>query len=128
MRPNEPFEDTVHRLADVLKRERTQLLSGEFGGLPELSAAKERYVRLLERHLAGPDANNILAAHAQSIKVLKRLASENEKLIQSTKAGVKSAQERLAHLNNLDSVVGTYTQNGEQLRLEDSATTRKKIA
>ncbi len=128
MRPNEPFKDVVHRLVDVLKQERAHILSGDFSELPEFSAAKERSLFYIEQHLSGPDARNILSVHAGSITALKKLASENEKLLNSSRAGVKSAQERLTHLNKIDSVVGTYTENGGQLRLEGSATTCKKIA
>ncbi len=128
MRPNESFEDVVRRLVDVLKQERAHLLSSDFSALPKISAAKEHDLSLLEAHLSGPNGDNILSVHASNIKALKKLASENETLLQSARIGVKSAQERLTHLNNIDRVVGTYTENGGQLRLEDSATTCKKIA
>lgn len=128
MRPTESFEDVIHSLTDILEQERTHLLSGDFSELSEFSAAKERDLFNLEKHLSGPNGNNILLGRANDIKALKKRASENEALLQSTKAGVKSAQERLVHLNKIDSVVGTYTENGGQLRLEATATTCKKIA
>ena len=128
MRTKESFEEVVHRLADVLQQERQCLLSGDYDKLAEFSAAKERDLFYIEQHLAGPNAKNIVQSHARNIKALKKQASENETLLHSTRAGVKSAQERLTHLNKIDSVVGTYTESGGQLRLEASATTCKKIA
>lgn len=128
MHTKESFDDIVHRLADVLLQERQCLLLGDFEKLAEFSAAKERDLFYIERCLAGPDASSIAMTHAANIRALKKQASENETLLHATRAGVKSAQERLTHLNRIDSVVGTYTENGGQLRLEASATTCKKIA
>lgn len=128
MATNKSFEEVVHHLADVLQQERQCLLSGDFDKLAEFSAAKERNLHYIEQHLTGPHASAIVQTHARNIKALKKQASENEKLLHSTRAGVKSAQERLTHLNKIDSVVGTYTENGGQLRMEAAASTCKKIA
>jgi|GEM_PF-4679785 len=128
MQQTESFDDTIRRLSEVLRDEKNHLLTGAYDSLPQFSALKERYVSYIERCLSEPHADAILREHGHALSMLKKLAAENELLLRSTKNGVKSAQERMAHLNKIDSVVGTYTSTGGQLRLEDSATTCKKIA
>lgn len=128
MQQTESFDEIILRLSEVLQDEKNHLLSGTYESLPHFSALKERYISYIERSLNEPDAEAALKERSRELSMLKKLAAENELLLRSTKNGVKSAQERMAHLNKIDSVVGTYTSTGGQLRLEDSATTCKKIA
>lgn len=128
MEPSKSFEDIIRGLTDALTQERVDLLAGEFATLPAHAETKSRYLAELDTLLAGPDAQDFLSAHKQKIKALQKLASENEKIILATKQGVKSAQERLTHLDAIESVVGTYTESGGQLRMQSTATTCKKIA
>ncbi len=128
MRQTESFDDIIRRLIDVLAHEKTNLLDAHFNSLADFSAKKERYITHIERFLSGPDASQIMRRFEKEISMMKKLATENARLLNAAKTGVKSAQERLAHLNNIDSVVGTYTATGGQLRLESAVTTCKKIA
>ena len=128
MEPNKSFDEIIRILTDALTSERVDLLAGKFATLPEYAETKSFYLAQLDAHLAGPDAQNLLSAHKQKIKALQKLASENEKILLSTKQGVKSAQERLSHLDTIESVVGTYTESGGQLRMQSTAATCKKIA
>ena len=128
MRPTESFDDIVRRLIDVLSQEKTNLLGAHFNKLADFSANKERYISYIESFLSGPDAGQVMRRFEKEISVIKKMALENATLLNAAKAGVKSAQERLAHLNNIDRVVGTYTATGGQLRLDSAASTCKKIA
>ena len=128
MEPSKPFEEVIQVLTDALTQERVDLLAGEYSSLPAYAETKSHYLAELGAHLSGASAAQILSANKQTIKALQKLATENEKILLAAKQGVKSAQERLMHLDTIESIVGTYTAQGEQLRMQSVATTCKKIA
>ncbi len=128
MEPINSFDEIIRILTDTLTHERVDLLAGKFTDLPGYAETKSVYLAQLDAQLSGPNAQSLLSDHKQKIKALQKLAVENEKLLLATKQGVKSAQERLTQLDAIESVVGTYTECGGQLRMQSTATTCKKIA
>ena len=122
------FEAVISRLIELLKHEKTKLLQGAFETLPAISEEKNRYLSALSEYLSEPNIKSRLAAYERYIAEIQKLASENERLLQSAKSGVKSAQQRLTQINKEDSLVGTYTPEGEKLHMHNSSTTRRKIA
>ena len=128
MEPNQSFEETIILLAETLNQERSDLLAGQYSNLSDYAESKSLHLSHLSAYLADRDIKKTLTEHKQKIVELQKFASENEKILLSTKQGVKSAQERLAHLDSIETVVGTYTECGGQLRMQTTATTCKKIA
>ena len=128
MQPTKPLEDVIRALMEVLSQERLDLMAGKYSNIPAYAKVKSDNLSQLDSYLSGADAKAIFAAHKRKIQGLQRFAAENEKIILAAKHGVKSAQERLDHIDSIESNVGTYTEYGDQLRMHQTSTTCKKIA
>ncbi len=123
-----PLDETILQLAKILEYEKEQLLSGAYSQLTKISNAKTYHLKLLEAHISSLHNNAALTQFTADINHVRKLASENETLLQSAKIGVTAAQARIAAIKNAESMVGTYKQGGDKLRTQDAAITRRKIA
>jgi hypothetical protein len=128
MKQTLPLDETILQLAKILEYEKEQLLSGGYSQLTKISNAKIYHLKLLDAHISSLHNNAALAQFTADINRVKKLASENETLLQSAKYGVTAAQARIVSIRNAESMVGTYTQDGDKLRAQDAAVTRRKIA
>jgi flagellar biosynthesis/type III secretory pathway chaperone len=128
MKQTLPLDETVWQLAKILEYEKQQLLSGGYSKLEKISNAKIYHLKLLDAHISSLNNNAALAQFTSDIDHVKKLAKENETLLQSAKYGVTAAQRRITAIKNAESIVGTYTQDGDKLRTQDAAITRRKIA
>jgi hypothetical protein len=128
MKQTLPLDETILQLAKILEYEKEQLLSGGYSQLTKISNAKIYHLKLLDAHISSLNNNAALTQFTADINRVKKLAIENETLLQSAKYGVTAAQARIASIRNAESMVGTYTQDGDKLRVQDAAVTRRKIA
>jgi hypothetical protein len=128
MKQTLPLDETIIQLAKILEYEKEQLLSGGYSQLTKISNAKIYHLKLLDAHISSLNNNAALTQFTADINRVKKLASENETLLQSAKYGVTAAQARIVSIRNAESMVGTYTQDGDKLRVQDAAVTRRKIA
>ncbi len=128
MEPTPPFDLTLSRLIKILKYEKEQLLLGAYGELAAISKTKRQYIEILDAHESSLHGDSAIARYAAGIDAVKKLAKENETLLKSAQSGVVAAQTRIEAINNSESMVGTYTQEGDKLRTRDAAVTRRKIA
>ncbi|NOX93999.1 MAG: hypothetical protein GXP04_02565 [Alphaproteobacteria bacterium] len=128
MKQTLPLDETILQLAKILEYEKEQLLSGGYSQLTKISNAKIYHLKLLDAHISSLNNNAALTQFTADINRVKKLAIENETLLQSAKYGVTAAQARIASIRNSESMVGTYTQDGDKLRVQDAAVTRRKIA
>jgi len=128
MKQTLPLDETILQLAKILEYEKEQLLSGGYSQLTKISNAKIYHLKLLDAHISSLNNNAALAQFTTDINRVKKLAIENGTLLQSAKYGVTAAQARIAAIKNAESMVGTYTQDGDKLQTQDAAITRRKIA
>ena len=123
-----PLDDVIDKLVKTLRYEKQQLLSGAYAELSAISNTKSQYLASLDAHVSSLTHDSNLARYAAKIAEVKKLANENEMLLQSAKSGVTAAQIRLNTITNSENMVGTYTQDGDKLRTQDAAITRRKLA
>lgn len=128
MEDSPPLDVAVSRLVEILTLERSRLLAGAYDTLAEITEYKSRYLSALAHYLETEEYGPSLRAHAAHIEQIKKLAVENERLLNAAKAGVQSAQSSLKKIMNRDSYVGAYAENGEKLLAPDAGVTRRKFA
>ncbi len=128
MKQTLPLDETILQLAKILEYEKEQLLSGSYSQLSKISNAKTYHLKLLDAHISSLNNNVALTQFAADINRVQKLAIENETLLKSAKYGVTAAQARITAIKSADSMVGTYTYDGDKLRTQDASITRRKIA
>ena len=128
MRLTPTLEDALSQLVKILRHEKEQLLSGQYAQLEDISRLKAKHLKTVNDYISNENNAPYLAQFAPAINKVKSLAMENEKLLQSAKYGVNSAKTRLENIKNSESIVGTYTPDGDKLRTQSASTTRYRIA
>lgn len=119
---------TVNKLVELLTLEKSRLLSGALSDLAEITEHKQHYLAELASHLESHQENASLRAFTPHIEQIRKLAVENENLIEAAKSGVNAAQSRLKQVMSRESFVGAYTEDGGKLRAHDAGVTRRKFA
>lgn len=128
MKNKQSIDDIIYRLIDILKQEKTLLLSGAYPQLPPITEKKKALMAYLEGFLQQPDASEFISIHKRNLLAINAHASANQKLLESATEGVKSAQNRINSMAQEEAKVGTYTEYGDKLHLQEAVATRKKIA
>ena len=119
---------SVNKLIELLSLEKSRLLGGSYGDIPEITQQKEFYLSALTNHMQNPGNNAALKTLQGAIEQIQSLASENEGLLSAARSGVSAAQSRLKNIVTRESFVGAYTENGQKLRTHDCGVTRCKTA
>lgn len=101
------FRDAVDAMEDLLDRERSAILSGNFKSLEKLMAEKER---LFSRVVNG-------AREQPTLDHLRRKAERNGRLLEAMRAGLKDASERLATMREGPAALHTYDAMGKRTPL-----------
>lgn len=93
----------VNALADLLERERAQILAGEIEQLARLLPEKERLFNALE-----PSDDAIPA-----LEQLRSQVDRNQQLLAAAASGIRSVKQRLDALRSTQTELRTYTQAGQ---------------
>lgn len=93
---------TTGALEDLLERERTLILSGDFDGLARLSHEKEASFAGL-----APEPRD-----AATLERIRRMADRNQHLLAAAARGLRAAQARIAALGRPDTSLRTYGRDG----------------
>jgi flagellar biosynthesis/type III secretory pathway chaperone len=102
-----PARDPAAGLLALLADERRALLSGDLAALPDLVAAKERLVPLIE---AGTGEG--AATDPARLSRLREAALANQDLLEAALRGVRAAQTRLAAARGNGPALSTYDARG----------------
>lgn len=100
--------DVDRALADLLLRERADILAGRLEGLERLHDEK---MALLAR-LPGA------APQRAGLMRIRQLSEENQRLLAAAAEGLKSAAARLAAISGAQAGFGTYDRSGRESRIE----------
>lgn len=128
MQSKTPLKVILSSLADALKLEKKRILAGDFGDMPKIAERKIHYLSALDPYLTQPALRSEIAPFLDRVSRIKKMASENETLLQAAKNGVNSAKFRIKTMTDRVNNVGAYTANGEKLRTHNSCVTRRKTA
>lgn len=104
-------QDTHAALKDLLIRERTAILSGDYSRLEAFGTEKERLMNALSKVRTDP---KILAD-------LREKAARNGLLYDAMRAGVGSALERLKQLREPAQPLSTYDKAGRKTEIASEA-------
>jgi len=91
-------------LEDLLMRERTAILAGQFDVLERLATEKQRLVGLVAQQ----------NADGESLSRLRHLAERNGKLLAAMDRGIKAATRRIEVLRKGPGTLQTYNASGQR--------------
>lgn len=116
-------EDAVRhitRLHETLERERRALMDFSLHELAAIDIRKSRLLKSLESSMDAltPSQRNFLQ---EKFLRLRRLAAQNIERLQSMKAAVSAARERLTATRQSSATLGVYSMNGRQLKGPNSS-------
>ncbi|WP_434289812.1 hypothetical protein [Celeribacter sp. SCSIO 80788] len=105
-------------LADLLEREKTALLKGDFATLEELSKSKESLLALVAKSKTPPPV----------LKDLQNRSAHNKRLLMASAKGLRTARERILSLRAQSQGFTAYGPAGKTTEIERKSLTMKRKA
>ncbi len=94
--------DTLGALEDLLDKERTDILAGNFSGLKRIILEKERLIRAAQSVGTG-----------ENLVQLKRKADRNQAMLMAAAQGVRAVQDRISQRLSATPSLQTYDRSGQ---------------
>lgn len=112
-----PSPDPYTELEEVLDRERSCLLGGDYDALDSLNQRKEALLARLDRHPDSPRGAERIQARAR----------DNQRLASAAAAGLGAAIRRIGEVQRLDRGTGLYDDSGARVRTQQAGRTLRRV-
>lgn len=110
--------EPIDALEDVLKRERSAIMAGDFDQLERLIPEKERLMPNLDKD---PEA-------LEKLQGLRDYSARNGELLSSMQSGITAAQERIQAMRAPKPALETYDDTGRKTVISKVETTQERRA